>query len=78
MNESDSKRPCRLHWRDVPRRARAYMINPINTSIPRTNDALSKQQRQDQRRKRKKTRDESEDSHDTPLNEEEEHLDLFA
>ena len=54
------------------------MINTINTSIPRTNDALSKQQRQDQRRKRKKTRDESEDSHDTPLNEEEEHLELFA
>ena len=54
------------------------MINPINTSILHTNDALSKQQRQDQRRKRKKTRDESEDSHDSPMNEEEEHLDLVA
>ena len=54
------------------------MINPINTSILRTNDAFSKQQRQGQRRKRKKMRDESEDSHDSPLNGEEEHLDLVA
>jgi len=55
------------------------MINPINTSILRTNDALSKQQRQDQRRKRKKSRDESEVYRDDALNpEEEEHLDLVA
>ncbi len=55
------------------------MINPINTSILRTNDTLSKQQRQDQRRKRKRSRDESEDSRDHTLNpEEEEHLDLVA
>ena len=55
------------------------MINPINTSKSRTNDALSKQQRQDQRRKRTRSQDETEDPGERTMNpEEEEHLDLVA
>jgi hypothetical protein len=54
------------------------MINPINPSVLRTNDALSKQQRHHRQcnRKREKQQD---DSHDPSLNpEEEEHLNLVA
>lgn len=78
MNESDYSTPVSVALASRATEGASIMINPINTSILRTNDAFSKQQRQGQRRKRKKMRDESEDSHDSPLNGEEEHLDLVA
>ena len=55
------------------------MINPINPTVLHTNDALSKQQRQDQRRRRKRAKNRLDESRDRLLTlEEEEHLDLVA
>ena len=54
------------------------MINPINSTVLRTNDALSKEERQERRRNRKH-KDESEDHAEKASREDEDiTLDLVA